>query len=136
MLTIKEIYMSETMALTGKVVFNHVTIPDNFKGSERYALTIALDKAGLKTAEKAGLKTSEYDGNVQITSRRKVDFDRPKIYNKDKSLVDVGHLSLYGDKVTVAVKQGKGDFSEYTYLEAIRVEEKAEGVEDFDPSEF
>jgi hypothetical protein len=136
MLIIKEIYMSETMALTGKVVFNHVTIPDNFKGSERYALTIALDKAGLKTAEKAGLKTSEYDGNVQITSRRKVDFDRPRIYNKDKDLVDVGHLSLFGDKVTVAVKQGKGDYSGYTYLEAIRVEEKADGVEDFDPSEF
>lgn len=51
-------------------------------------------------------------------------------------MVDVGHLSLYGDKVTVAVKQGKGDYSGYTYLEAIRVEEKAEGVEDFDPSEF
>ena len=92
--------------------------------------------ASKKTAEKAGLKTSEYEGNVQITSRRKVDFDRPKIYNKDRDLVDVGHLSLFGDKVTVAVKQGKGDYSEYTYLEAIRVEEKAEGVEDFDPSEF
>lgn len=136
MLIIKEMYMSEAMTLTGKVVFNHVTKPDNFKGTERYALTIALDKAGKKLAEKAGLKTNEYEGNVQITSRRKIDFDRPKIYNVDKEEVGVGHLSLYGDTVSMRVKQGKGDYSEYTYLEAIRVEEKADGVEDFDPSEF
>jgi len=95
-----------------------------------------LDKAGKKLAEKAGLKTSEYDGNIQITSRRKIDFDRPKIYNSSKEEVGVGHLSLYGDTVSMRVKQGKGDFSEYTYLEAIRVDEKADGVEDFDPSEF
>jgi hypothetical protein len=34
------------------------------------------------------------------------------------------------------VKQGKGEFSGYTYLEAIRVDEKAEGVADYDESEF
>ncbi len=128
--------MSEAMTLTGKVVFNHVTKPDNFRGSERYALTISLDKEGKKLAEKAGLKTNVHEGDVQITSRRKIDFDRPKIYNSDKEEVGVGHLSLYGDKVSVRVKQGKGEWSGFTYLEAIRVEEKAEGVEDFDPAEF
>ena len=128
--------MSEAMTLTGKVVFNHVTKPDNFKGTERYALTVALDKAGKKLAEKAGLKTTEYQGNIQVTSRRKVEFDLPKIYNKDKEEVGVGHLSLFGDQVSVRVKQGKGEFSGYTYLEAIRVDEKAEGVADYDESEF
>lgn len=128
--------MSEAMTLTGKVVFNHVTKPDNYKGTERYALTVALDKAGKKLAEKAGLKTSEYQGNIQVTSRRKVEFDLPKIYNKDKEEVGVGHLSLFGDQVSVRVKQGKGEFSGYTYLEAIRVDEKAEGVADYDESEF
>lgn len=128
--------MSEAMTLTGKVVFNHVTKPDNFKGTERYALTVALDKAGKKLAEKAGLKTSEYQGNIQVTSRRKVEFDLPKIYNKDKEEVGVGHLSLFGDQVSMKVKQGKGEFSGYTYLEAIRVDEKAEGVADYDESEF
>jgi|TARA_R110000744_G_scaffold106022_1_gene202187 hypothetical protein len=128
--------MSEAMTLTGKVVFNHVTKPDNFKGTERYALTVALDKAGKKLAEKAGLKTSEYEGNIQVTSRRKVEFDLPKIYNKDKEEVGVGHLSLFGDQVSMRVKQGKGEFSGYTYLEAIRVDEKAEGVADYDESEF
>jgi hypothetical protein len=129
-------YMSEAMTLTGKVVFNHVTKPDNYKGTERYALTIALDKAGKKLAEKAGLKTNEYEGNMQVTSRRKVEFDLPKIYNKDKELVGVNHLSLFGDQVSMKVKQGKGEFSGYTYLEAIRVDEKAEGVAEYDESEF
>jgi len=128
--------MSEAMTLTGKVVFNHVTKPDNYKGTERYALTIALDKAGKKLAEKAGLKTNEYEGNMQVTSRRKVEFDLPKIYNKDKELVGVNHLSLFGDQVSMKVKQGKGEFSGYTYLEAIRVDEKAEGVAEYDESEF
>ena len=128
--------MSEAMTLTGKVVFNHVTKPDNFKGTERYALTVALDKAGKKLAEKAGLKTSEYEGNIQVTSRRNVEFDLPKIFNKDKEEVGVGHLSLFGDQVSMRVKQGKGEFSGYTYLEAIRVDEKAEGVADYDESEF
>jgi len=128
--------MSEAMTLTGKVVFNHVTKPDNYKGTERYALTIALDKSGKKLAEKAGLKTSEYEGNTQVTARRKIEFDLPRIYNRDKELVDVGHLSLYGDQVTMKVKQGKGDYSGYTYLEAIRVDEKAEGVEDYQDGEF
>ena len=128
--------MSEAMTLTGKVVFNHVTKPDNYKGTERYALTIALDKAGKKLAEKAGLKTNEYEGNMQVTSRRKVEFDLPKIYNKDKELVGVNHLSLFGDQVSMKVKQGKGEFSGYTYLEAIRVDETAEGVAEYDESEF
>ena len=128
--------MSEAMTLTGKVVFNHVTKPDNYKGTERYALTIALDKAGKKLAEKAGLITREYEGKTQLTSRRKVEFELPKIYNSDKDEVGVGHLSLYGDQVSMKVKQGKGEYTGYTYLEAIRVDDKADGVEDFDPSEF
>ena len=128
--------MSDYIALTGEVVFNKVLQPDTYKGQNKYALTIALDKAGKKLAEKAGLKTSEYEGKTQVTSRRKIEFGLPKIYNSSKEEVDVGHLSLFGDQVSLRVKQGKGDYTGYTYLEAIRVEQKAEGVEDFDPSEF
>ena len=124
------------MSLTGKVVFNHVTTPDVYKGTEKYSLTIALDKDSKKLAEKSGLKTSEYEGATQITAKRKVDFGLPKIYNKDKEDVGVGHLSLFGDDVTVKVKQGKGEWDAYVYLEAIRVEQKAEGVEDADLSDF
>ena len=124
------------MSLVGKVVFNQVTTPDVYKGTEKYSLTIALDKDSKKLAEKSGLKTSEYDGATQITMKRKVDFGLPKIYNKDKEDVGVGHLSLFGDDVTVKVKQGKGEWDAYVYLEAIRVEQKAEGVEDADLSDF
>ena len=124
------------MSLVGKVVFNQVTTPDVYKGTEKYSLTIALDKDSKKLAEKSGLKTSEYEGATQITAKRKVDFGLPKIYNSDKDDVGVGHLSLFGDDVTVKVKQGKGEWDAYVYLEAIRVEQKAEGVEDADLSDF
>ena len=124
------------MSLVGKVVFNQVTTPDVYKGTEKYSLTIALDKDSKKLAEKSGLKTSEYEGATQITAKRKVDFGLPKIYNKDKEDVGVGHLSLFGDDVTVKVKQDKGEWDAYVYLEAIRVEQKAEGVEDADLSDF
>lgn len=128
--------MSDYVSLTGEVVFNHVTRPDNFMGASSYKITVALDKAGLKTAEKEGLALKEYKGNKQITSKRKVDFGEPKIYNADKELVTPNHLSLFGDKVTIQVKKGKAPYDAYTYLEKIRVEEKAEGAGDYDPSEF
>jgi len=125
------------MTLTGDVVFNHVTHPDTFRGDTKYSLTIALDKNSKKLAEKAGLKTNEYEGKTQLTSKRKVDFEAPKIFNADKEEVSINHLSLFGDKVTVLVQQGKGEFSPFTYLKRIRVDEKAEGVDgDYDPSDF
>ncbi len=124
------------ISLAGKVVFNHITTPDVYKGDTKYSLTIALDKKSKTIAEKAGLKTKDYEGKTQITSKRKVDFEPPKIYNADKELVTVNHLSLFGDKVTVLLQQGKGEQTAYTYLKCIRVDEKAEGQEDYDPSDF
>ena len=128
--------MSEMLPLTGEVVFNKLTTPDVFMGTSKYTLTIALDKEGKKLAEKNGLKTNEYEGKTQITSKRKIDFGQPKIYNADKEEVDASHVSLFGDKVTMLVKKGKAPYDAYTYLERIRVDEKAEGVEEYDQSEF
>lgn len=131
---------AEYITLTGEVVFNKVSQPDVYLGTSKYTLTVALDKAGIKEAEKNGLATKEYKGKTQITSKRKVDFGQPKIYNSDKEEVSSSHLSLFGDKITMLVKKGgvsdKGDFSAYTYLERIRVDEKAEGVGDYDQAEF
>jgi len=124
------------MSLAGTVVFNHILKPDVYKGTEKYSLTIALDKDSKKLAEKKGLKTKEYDGATQITATRKIDFGAPKVYNVDKEEVGINHLSLFGDAVTIKVKPGKGDWSAFSYLEAIRVEEKADGVGDVDPSDF
>lgn len=128
--------MSDYISLTGEVVFNKITQPDVFKGQSKYTLTVSLDKEGKKLAEKNGLVTKEYEGKTQITSKRKVDFGQPKIYNADKDEVDATHLSLFGDKVTMLVKKGKAPYDGYTYLERVRVDEKADGVEEYDPSEF
>jgi|TARA_R100001198_G_C5221061_1_gene203201 hypothetical protein len=136
MLTIKELNMSEMLPLTGEVVFNKLTTPDVFMGTSKYTLTIALDKEGKKLAEKNGLKTNDYEGKTQITSKRKIDFGQPKVYNAEKEEVDASHVSLFGDKVTMLVKKGKAPYDAYTYLERIRVDEKAEGVEEYDQSEF
>lgn len=124
------------LPLTGEVVFNKLTTPDVFMGTSKYTLTIALDKEGKKLAEKNGLKTNEYEGKTQITSKRKIDFGQPKIYNADREEVDASHVSLFGDKVTMLVKKGKAPYDAYTYLERIRVDEKAEGVEEYDQSDF
>jgi len=125
------------LSLTGEVVFNKILIPDEYLGNKRYTLTINLDKDGIKLAEKNGLKTDDYKGKTQITSKRKVEYGMPKVYNADKEETDATHLSLFGDKVTMLVKQGKQkENSAYTYLERVRVEEKAEGVGEYDYSEF
>ena len=137
MLTIRSCIMSgEYISLTGEVVFNKITQPDVFKGQSKYTLTMALDKKGIKEAEKNGLATKEYEGKTQLTSKRKVDFGQPKIYNADKEEVESTHLSMFGDKVTVLVKKGKEPYDAYTYLERIRVEEKAEGATEYDMAEF
>tara|TARA_Y100000385_G_C12778771_1_gene502564 strand:- start:200 stop:586 length:387 start_codon:yes stop_codon:yes gene_type:complete len=128
--------MSDYISLTGEVVFNKVTTPDVFKGQSKYTLTVSLDKSGIELAEKNGLVTKEYEGKTQITSKRKVDYGQPKIYNADKDEVDATYLSLFGDKVTMLVKKGKAPYDGYTYLERVRVEEKADGVDEYDPSEF
>jgi len=125
------------LSLTGEVVFNKLLIPDTYEGVDRYVLTINLDKDGIKQAEKSGLKTEDYKGKTQITSKRKVEYGLPKVYNADKELTDATHLSLFGDKVTMLVKQGNQERnSAYTYLERVRVDEKAEGVAEYDYSEF
>tara|TARA_R110002020_G_scaffold440514_1_gene651144 strand:- start:656 stop:1039 length:384 start_codon:yes stop_codon:yes gene_type:complete len=124
------------LSLAGKVVFNHVTKPDVYEGVEKYSLTVALDKDSAKLAELSGLKTNEYKGIKQITCKRKIDFGAPKVYNKDKDEVGVNHLSLFGDDIVMKVKPGKGKWNAFAYLEAVRVEEKAAGVEDIDQSDF
>jgi hypothetical protein len=105
-------------------------------GASNYKITVALDKDSLKTAEKEGLALKEYKGLQQITAKRKVDFGEPQVYNADKELVGSSHLSLFGDKVTIVVKKGKAPYDAYTYIEKVRVEEKAEGAGEYDPSEF
>ena len=135
--TIKGKSTNNYLSLTGTTVFNKLLVPDNFEGAERYTLTINLDKDGKKVAEKNGLKTFGYKDQTQITAKRKVEYGLPKVYNADKEETNATHLSVFGDQVTMLVKQGKQERNNaYTYLERVRVDEKAEGVADYDYSEF
>ena len=135
--TIKGKSTNNYLSLTGTTVFNKLLVPDNFEGAERYTLTINLDKDGKKVAEKNGLKTFPYKDQTQITAKRKVEYGLPKVYNADKEETNATHLSVFGDQVTMLVKQGKQERNNaYTYLERVRVDEKAEGVADYDYSEF
>jgi|TARA_R110002110_G_scaffold316493_1_gene529425 hypothetical protein len=135
--TIKGKSTNNYLSLTGTTVFNKLLVPDNFEGVERYTLTINLDKDGKKVAEKNGLKTFGYKDQTQITAKRKVEYGLPKVYNADKEETNATHLSVFGDQVTMLVKQGKQERNNaYTYLERVRVDEKAEGVADYDYSEF
>ena len=128
--------MSDYISLTGEVVFNKITQPDVYKNQSKYTLTISLDKSGIEQAEKNGLVTKEYEGKTQITSKRKSYFGQPKVFDADKNPVEASHVSLFGDKVTMLVKKGKAPYDSYTYLERVRVDEKAEGVTEYDQSEF
>ena len=128
--------MSEYVSLTGEVIFNKITTPDVYMGVSKYALTIALDDIGQAEAEKNGLAVKDYKGKIQFTSKRKLDFGQPKVYNADKEEVTAEHLSMFGDSVTVLVKKGKAPYDAYTYLERIRVDAKAQNVAEYDQSDF
>jgi len=123
------------ISLSGTVAFNHVTKPDTVKGNTRYKITISLDKESAKAAEKAGIALSEWEGKKQVSATRKLEYGEPQVYNSDKQLVDVNHLSLYNDKVTILCAQGKDEWADRLYLDRIRVDEKAVDSE-YDPSDF
>jgi hypothetical protein len=126
--------MSKYFSLSGQVAFNHVTVPDRFegKGAPTYKLTINLDEDSLKVAEKREVTVKPYKDLMQVSASRLVEFGEPEVYNSDRELVGREHLSLFNDKVTILVSQGKKGT---VYLEKIRVEEKAT-PQDYDPSDF
>jgi len=126
--------MSKYFSLSGQVAFNHVTVPDRYKGKGEptYKLTINLDEDSLKIAEKREVKIKPYKDFMQLTASRLVEFGEPEVYNSDRQLVGKEHLSLFNDKVTMLVSKGDNG---NVYLEKIRVEEKAT-PQDYDPSDF
>jgi len=126
--------MSKYFSLSGQVAFNHVTVPDRYKGKGEptYKLTINLDEDSLKIAEKREVTVKPYKDVMQVSASRLVEFGEPEVYNSDRELVGREHLSLFNDKVTMLVSQGKNGS---VYLEKVRVEEKAT-PQDYDPSDF
>jgi len=130
--------MSKYFSLNGNVVWNNVIVPDEFMGKTQYKLTISLDEESHKKALERKLDMTEYEGQHQIEMKRNFDYGPPLVYNADKEVVGVDHLSKFGDKVTVQVCQGNKEQNKgKIYLEKIRVEEKATGLENtYDPSDF
>ena len=74
------------MSLVGTVVFNHVLKPDVYKGTEKYSLTIALDKDSKKLAEKQGgiidEHMSTHDGSEADSASHRLNLESESLRNK------------------------------------------------------
>lgn len=106
--------------------FVHVATPDSFKGTEKYKITLTLDKKNADVFKKAGIALKEYNGEPQVSMSRKLDFGQPPVFNADGERIPASELSMYGDLVRVVAKAGKGDYSQYAYVDKIKLLQKNE----------
>ncbi len=106
--------------------FVHISEPDNYKGTEKYKITLTLDKTNADIFKKAGVALKEYNGEPQVSMGRKLSFGQPKVYDSSGERIDASELSRYGDLVRVVAKAGKGEWSKYAYIEAVKLLQKNE----------
>lgn len=128
-----ELYMttvSNEIVAEGVSGFVHVAQPDNFKGSEKYKITLTLDKKNADVFKKAGIKLKEYNGEPQVSMSRKLDFGQPPVYDAEGERISADELSRFGDLVRVVAKAGKGDYSQYAYVDKIKLLQKNEEAGD------
>lgn len=121
--------VSKEIVAEGISGFVHIAEPDNFKGTEKYKITLTLDKKNTEIFKKAGIKIKEYKGEAQVGMSRKLDFGQPPVYNAEGERIPASELSRYGDLVRVVAKAGKGDFSQYAYVDKIKLLQKNEEAE-------
>ncbi len=126
--------ISKEIVAEGVSGFVHIAEPDNFKGSEKYKITLTLDKKNAEVFKKAGIKMKEYKGEPQVSMSRKLDFGQPPVYDADGERIPASELSRYGDLVRVVAKAGKGDYSEYAYVDKIKLLQKNEEAEAMEAS--
>lgn len=126
--------VSKEIVAEGISGFVHIAEPDNFKGSEKYKITLTLDKKNAEVFKKAGIKMKEYKGEPQVSMSRKLDFGQPPVYDADGERIPASELSRYGDLVRVVAKAGKGDYSEYAYVDKIKLLQKNEEAEAMEAS--
>lgn len=126
--------ISKEIVAEGISGFVHIAEPDNFKGSEKYKITLTLDKKNAEVFKKAGIKMKEYKGEPQVSMSRKLDFGQPPVYDADGERIPASELSRYGDLVRVVAKAGKGDYSEYAYVDKIKLLQKNEEAEAMEAS--
>jgi len=121
---------SKTIIAEGISGFVHVAVPDDFRGTQKYKITLTLDKKNADIFKKAGISLKEYNGEPQVHMSRKVEFDQPAVYNADGERIPASELSQFGDLVRVVARAGKGDYSEYAYIDKIKLLQKNEEAED------
>lgn len=124
--------VSKSIVAEGISGFVHIATPDDFKGTEKYKITLTLDNKNADVFKKAGVKLSEYNGEPQVHMSRKLEFDQPAVYNVDGERIPASELSPFGDLVRVVARQGKGDWSEYAYIDKIKLLQKNEEAEDLE----
>jgi hypothetical protein len=61
---------------------------------------------------------------------RKVEFGAPVVYNAEGERIPNNELSQYGDLVRVVATAGKGDYSQYAYINKIKLLQKNTEAED------
>lgn len=118
--------VSREIVAEGISGFVHVAEPDNYKGTEKYKITLTLDKKNAEAFKKAGVELKEYKGEPQVSMSRKLDFGQPPVYDADGERIPASELSRYGDLVRVVAKAGKGDWSKYAYVDKIKLLQKNE----------
>ena len=121
--------VSKEIVAEGVSGFVHIAEPDNFRGTEKYKITLTLDKKNAEVFKKAGIKLKEYKGEPQVSMSRKLDFGQPAVYDADGERIPASELSRYGDLVRVVARAGKGDFSEYAYVDKIKLLQKNEDLD-------
>lgn len=126
--------VSKEIVAEGVSGFVHIAEPDNFKGTEKYKITLTLDKKNADIFKKAGIELKEYKGEPQVSMSRKLDFGQPPVYDLDGERIPASELSRYGDLVRVVAKAGKGDYSQYAYVDKIKLLQKNEEAEAMEAS--
>lgn len=118
--------VSKSIVAEGISGFVHIATPDDFKGTEKYKITLTLDNKNADVFKKAGVEVGEYNGQPQVRMSRKLDFGQPPVYDAEGERIPASELSQFGDLVRVVAKAGKGDYSKYAYIDKIKLLQKNE----------
>jgi hypothetical protein len=124
--------ISKAIVAEGISGFVHIAYPDNYKGTEKYKITLTLDKKNAEIFKKAGVNLKEYNGEPQVSMSRKLDFGQPPVFDADGERIPASELSQFGDLVRVVAKAGKGDYSQYAYVDKIKLLQKNEEAGELD----
>lgn len=139
--------MSKFVYFTGPCKWAKVYTPDDYNGEKKWKIDVFLSKSDLKDLKATGLKLKvkeeEETGSKYVTFNRPVvkeikgemvDFDAPRVLNKDKE--DITDLIGNGSTVTVKVLVYDSAMGPGHRLEAVRVDNLVQYSADPQEGEF